>query len=41
MGVYDKEKRKFCTVTKCGNGFDDATLDRINKELKPKVIDIS
>lgn len=41
MGVYDKEKQKFCTVTKCGNGHDDATLDRINKDLEPKVINIS
>ncbi|EJD74156.1 DNA ligase [Loa loa] len=41
MGVYDKEKRKFCTVTKCGNGHDDATLDRINKELEPKMHKIS
>ncbi|VDN06163.1 unnamed protein product [Thelazia callipaeda] len=41
MGVYDKEKQKFCTVTKCGNGYDDATLDRINKELSPKMIKIS
>lgn len=40
MGVYDKEKQKFCTVTKCGNGHDDSTLDRINKELEPKVINI-
>ncbi|CAG9537991.1 unnamed protein product [Cercopithifilaria johnstoni] len=41
MGVYDKEKQKFCTVTKCGNGHDDATLDRINKELEPKMHKIS
>ncbi|MCP9263895.1 DNA ligase [Dirofilaria immitis] len=41
MGVYDKEKQKFCTVTKCGNGHDDATLDQINKELKPKMHQIS
>nr|CRZ22964.1 Bm4868 [Brugia malayi] len=41
MGVYDKEKQKFCTVTKCGNGHDDATLERINKELEPKMNKIS
>lgn len=37
MGVYDEKKQKFYTVTKCGNGHDDATLDRINRELTPKV----
>ncbi|VDK79427.1 unnamed protein product [Litomosoides sigmodontis] len=37
MGVYDKEKQKFCTVTKCGNGHDDAMLDRINKDLEPQM----
>uniref|UniRef100_A0AAF5PYJ8 DNA ligase 3 n=1 Tax=Wuchereria bancrofti TaxID=6293 RepID=A0AAF5PYJ8_WUCBA len=41
MGVYDEEKQKFCTVTKCGNGHDDATLERINKELEPKMNKIS
>uniref|UniRef100_A0A915PVD4 DNA ligase 3 n=1 Tax=Setaria digitata TaxID=48799 RepID=A0A915PVD4_9BILA len=41
MGVYDEEKQKFYTVTKCGNGHDDATLDRINKDLEPKMNKIS
>ncbi|VDN28323.1 unnamed protein product [Gongylonema pulchrum] len=41
MGVYDEKTKKFCTVTKCGNGHDDATLDRINKELTPKMQKIS
>ncbi|VDN17710.1 unnamed protein product [Gongylonema pulchrum] len=41
MGVYDEKAKKFCTVTKCGNGHDDATLDRINKELTPKMQKIS
>uniref|UniRef100_A0A915B2S5 DNA ligase 3 n=1 Tax=Parascaris univalens TaxID=6257 RepID=A0A915B2S5_PARUN len=35
MGVYDETSNVFLTVTKCGNGHDDATLDRINKELQP------
>ena len=33
MGVYDKVRDKFCTVAKCGNGHDDATLARLQKEL--------
>ena len=33
MGVYDKARDKFCTVAKCGNGHDDATLARLQKEL--------
>lgn len=37
MGVYDELSKKFLTVTKCGNGYDDETLDRINMELNPKV----
>ena len=34
MGVYDKSCDKFRTVAKCGNGHDDATLTRLQKELK-------
>lgn len=34
MGVYDKACGKFRTVAKCGNGHDDATLVRLQKELK-------
>lgn len=37
MGVYDEASNVFLTVTKCGNGHDDATLDRINKELQPRM----
>ena len=33
MGVYDKSRDKFCTVAKCGNGHDDSTLARLQKEL--------
>lgn len=41
MGCYDETSGKFLTVTKCGNGHDDPTLDRINKELKNSVVKIS
>ena len=34
MGVYDKSCDKFRTVAKCGNGHDDATLTKLQKELK-------
>ncbi|XP_075709025.1 DNA ligase 3 [Rhinoderma darwinii] len=33
MGCYDPEMRKWCTVTKCSSGYDDATLARLQKEL--------
>ena len=33
MGVYDKSCDKFRTVAKCGNGHDDATIMRLQKEL--------
>ena len=33
MGVYDKSRDKFCTVAKCGNGHDDSTIARLQKEL--------
>lgn len=33
MGCYDPESRKWCTVTKCSGGFDDAMLDRLQKDL--------
>lgn len=41
MGCYDPKKNKFCTVTKCGNGHDDATIDKINKQMKSEVDKIS
>ena len=34
MGVHDKKTNRWLTVTKVGNGHDDKTLDRINKQLK-------
>uniref|UniRef100_A0A8D3CX62 DNA ligase n=1 Tax=Scophthalmus maximus TaxID=52904 RepID=A0A8D3CX62_SCOMX len=33
MGCYDPDSRKWCTVTKCSGGYDDATLARLQKEL--------
>ena len=34
MGVYDKSCDRFRTVAKCGNGHDDATLNRLQTELE-------
>ncbi|XP_053379767.1 DNA ligase 3-like [Mercenaria mercenaria] len=34
MGSYDPDSDKWCTVTKVGNGFDDSTLEKLQKELK-------
>ncbi|CAH2222707.1 DNA ligase 3 isoform X1 [Pelobates cultripes] len=33
MGCYDPQSQKWCTVTKCSSGYDDATLARLQKEL--------
>ena len=33
MGVYDKSHDQWKTVAKCGNGHDDTTIDRLQKEL--------
>ncbi|KAH9495827.1 DNA ligase 3 [Bulinus truncatus] len=33
MGVFDPEKNRWTTVTKCGIGFDDKKLEELNKEL--------
>ena len=33
MGLYDQATDSFRTVTKCGNGLDDKTLDQVNKDL--------
>ena len=33
MGVYDPHTDKWCTVTKCGSGFDDKTLDKLQKDF--------
>lgn len=34
MGCYDPASKKWCTVTKCSGGHDDATLARLQKELE-------
>jgi len=36
LGCYDHMGDKWCTVTKCAMGFDDATLERLQGELLPK-----
>uniref|UniRef100_A0A8C9QUV2 DNA ligase n=1 Tax=Scleropages formosus TaxID=113540 RepID=A0A8C9QUV2_SCLFO len=33
MGCYDPASKKWCTVTKCSGGYDDATLARLQNEL--------
>ncbi len=33
MGLHDPSTGKFCTVAKCGNGHDDATIARLQDEL--------
>lgn len=38
MGVYDPHTDRWKTVTKVGNGHDDKTIDKINKELKVQKI---
>jgi len=34
MGVYDPNTFRWCTVTKCGNGFDDKMLKKLQTQLK-------
>ena len=34
MGAYDPATSRWCTVTKCGIGFDDKTLEQLQKDLK-------
>ncbi|XP_074528275.1 DNA ligase 3 [Halichoeres trimaculatus] len=33
MGCFDPHSKKWCTVTKCSGGYDDAMLARLQKEL--------
>ena len=33
MGSYDSDNDIWCTVSKVGNGFDDATLEKLQTEL--------
>ena len=41
MGCYDEGCDKFVTVTKCGSGFDDQTLDRLQKQFHPQMVKVS
>ncbi len=34
MGCYDPQTKKYKTVCKVGNGFDDETIDALQDELK-------
>ncbi|CAH8560694.1 unnamed protein product [Dicrocoelium dendriticum] len=38
MGAYDPESKLFTTVTKCGNGFTDELLRKLQESLKMKKI---
>lgn len=38
MGCYDPKSKMWLTVTKVGNGHDDKTLGRIQKELSVEKI---
>ena len=40
MGVHDPATGKWKTVTKAG-GFNDETLDRLQKELEPYMVKIN
>ncbi|KAI5636356.1 ATP dependent DNA ligase domain-containing protein [Phthorimaea operculella] len=41
MGCLDKRRNKWVTVTKVHTGHDDATLERLQKELGPLMVKIS
>ncbi|CAF1189723.1 unnamed protein product [Adineta steineri] len=41
LGCYDPETDRWYTVAKCGNGFDDATLEKLQTDLKPNMTKIS
>ncbi|ESN98431.1 hypothetical protein HELRODRAFT_113751 [Helobdella robusta] len=34
MGSHDEDTKKWCTVTKCGSGLDDATLNKLQTSIK-------
>ena len=38
MGVWNPADKQWCTVAKCGNGHDDKTIEKLNRELKMKKI---
>ena len=37
MGVYDKGRGRWCTVCRVGNGHDDKTIDRLTREMIPRM----
>ncbi|UJR26750.1 hypothetical protein I4U23_008065 [Adineta vaga] len=41
LGCHDPETDQWYTVAKCGNGFDDATLEKLQIDLKPNITKIS
>ncbi|CAF3729866.1 unnamed protein product [Rotaria sordida] len=41
LGCYDSKTDQWYTVAKCGSGFDDATLEKLQIELKPNMTKIS
>ncbi|CAF2436502.1 unnamed protein product [Rotaria sp. Silwood2] len=41
LGCYDPKTDQWYTVAKCGNGFDDATLEKLQNDLKPNMTKIS
>nr|XP_012555297.2 DNA ligase 3 isoform X1 [Hydra vulgaris]XP_047138476.1 DNA ligase 3 isoform X1 [Hydra vulgaris] len=38
MGCYDPDQKKWLTVAKCGNGFDDDTIKKLQSSLQMKKI---
>ena len=38
MGCYDENQKKWLTVAKCGNGFDDDTINKLQSSLQMKKI---
>lgn len=41
MGCHDRRRNVWVTVTKVHTGHDDATLERLQKELAPLMVKIS
>nr|BAJ98669.1 predicted protein [Hordeum vulgare subsp. vulgare] len=41
LGCHDPESDRWYTVAKCGNGFDDATLEKLQDDFKPNMTKIS
>jgi DNA ligase-3 len=41
MGCYDKKSKTYKTVCRCGNGHNDETIERLDKELRKKMKQIN